>query len=122
MKYIKQFALIALITFIGEVLNFLLPLPVPGSIYGMLLLFLCLKLGVIKLRQVEDVANLLLGVMPIFFIAPTAGIMDSYGLIKNDLLGITILCVVSTTVVMGVTGRVSQAIMKKDNEKKGEAS
>ena len=95
MKYIKQFAIIAAITFLGEVLNYLLPLPVPASIYGMVLLFVCLKTGIIKLSQIEDTANLLLGIMPIFFISPTVGIMDSFGLIKNDLLGILVLCIVS---------------------------
>lgn len=41
MKYVKQFAIIALMTFLGEFFNYLLPLPVPASIYGMLL-FICL--------------------------------------------------------------------------------
>ena len=118
MKYIKQFTIIAAITFLGEVLNYLLPLPVPASIYGMVLLFVCLKTGIIKLSQIEDTANLLLGIMPIFFISPTVGIMDSFGLIKNDLLGILVLCIVSTSVVMAVTGWVSQAIMNHDSKAK----
>ena len=120
MKYIKQFAIIALITFLGEVLNTLLPLPVPASIYGMVLLFLSLKTGLLKLSQVEDTADLLLGVMPIFFIVPTVGIMDSFSLIKNNLGGILFICIISTMVVMFVTGRVSQAIMKHDSKKKEE--
>ena len=65
MKYIKQFAIIVLMTFLGECLNLLLPLPVPASIYGMVLLFVCLQTGIIKLAQIEETADLLLGVMPI---------------------------------------------------------
>ena len=118
MKYVKQFVVIAVITFLGEILNYLLPLPVPASIYGMVLLFLCLKFGVIKLSQVEETADWFLSVMPIFFIVPTIGIMDSYILIKNELLQIVILSVVSTVVVMVVTGWVSQLIMKYDAKKK----
>ena len=120
MKYIKQLVLIALITFFGEVLNYLLPLPIPASIYGMVIMFLCLKTGIIKLERVEDTADLLLNVMPIFFIAPTVGIMDSFGLIKNDLFGILVICIISTMVVMLVTGHVSQAIMKHDSKVKEE--
>ena len=119
MKYIKQFVIIALITFLGEVLNFLLPLPVPGSIYGMILLFAALKTGVLKLSKIEETADLLLSVMPIFFIVPTVGIMESFGMIKHALGEILVVCVVSTMVVMAVTGWVSQAIMKKDDEKRG---
>ena len=118
MKYVKQFVVIAVITFLGEILNYLLPLPVPASIYGMVLLFLCLKFGVIKLSQVEETADWFLSVMPIFFIVPTIGIMDTYILIKNELLQIVILPIVSTVVVMVVTGWVSQLIMKYDAKKK----
>lgn len=118
MKYVKQFVIIALITFLGEVLNFILPLPVPGSIYGMVILFLALKSGVLKLSRIEDAADLLLSVMPIFFIVPTVGIMDSFGMIKHALAEILVVCVVSTMVVMAVTGWVSQAIMKRDDQKK----
>ena len=120
MKYVKQFAMIGLVTLIGEILNYLLPLPVPASIYGMVLLFLCLKFRVIRLDQVEETADWFLSVMPIFFIVPTVGIMDSFQMIKNEFLQILILCVVSTVVVMVVTGWVSQLIMQKDAKKKEE--
>ena len=120
MKYVKQFAVIGLVTLIGEILNYLLPLPVPASIYGMVLLFLCLKFRVIVLSQVEETADWFLSVMPIFFIVPTVGIMDSYLLIKNELLQIVTLSVVSTVVVMVVTGWVSQLIMRRDAKKKEE--
>lgn len=120
MKYVKQFAVIGLVTLIGEILNYLLPLPVPASIYGMVLLFLCLKFRVIGLSQVEETADWFLSVMPIFFIVPTVGIMDSYLLIKNELLQIVTLSVASTVVVMVVTGWVSQLIMRRDAKKKEE--
>jgi len=116
MKYIKQFALISLITFLGEILNLLLPLPVPASIYGMVLLFMCLMTGLIKLPQIEETADLLLNVMPIFFISPTVSIMSSVGMMKDDLLGVLLTCIVSTLVVMAVTGWVAQAVMKRSEK------
>ena len=116
MKYIKQFALIALITFLGEILNLLLPLPVPASIYGMILLFVCLMTGLVKLPQIEETADLLLGVMPIFFISPTVSIMSSIGMIKDDLFGVLLTCIVSTIVVMAVTGWVAQLVMKRSEK------
>ena len=116
MKYIKQFAVIALMTFIGEVLNLLIPLPVPASIYGMVLLFLSLQTGILKLSQIEETADLLLGVMPIFFIAPTVSLMSSIGAIKDSLLGVFITCVVSTAAVMVVTGLVAQAVIRHEKK------
>lgn len=113
MKYIKQFAIIALLTFLGEVLNLLLPLPVPASIYGMILLFLCLQTGILKLSQIEETADLLLGVMPIFFISPTVSLMSSMGVMKDSLIGVFLTCIISTAVVMVVTGIVSQAVIRR---------
>lgn len=121
MKYVKQFTIIALMTFLGECLNRLLPLPVPASIYGMVLLFLSLQTGIIKLGQIEEAADLLLGVMPIFFISPTVSLMSSIGVIKDSLVGVFVICLVSTFVVMAVTGLVSQTIIRKDKKEAGKS-
>lgn len=118
MKYIKQFAVIASMTFMGEILNSLLPLPVPASIYGMVLLFLCLQTGILKLSQIEETADLLLGVMPIFFISPTVSLMSSIGAIKDSLVGVVVICIVSTAVVMAVTGLVSQWVIRHERKEK----
>lgn len=118
MKYVKQFAIIALMTFLGECLNLLLSLPVPASIYGMILLFLSLQTGILKLYQIEETADLLLAVMPIFFISPTVSLMSSIGVIKDSLVGVLVICLLSTIIVMAVTGLVSQAIIRHDKKKK----
>ena len=112
MKYVKQFAIIALMTFLGEFFNYLLPLPVPASIYGMLLLFVCLQTGIIKLSQIEETADLMLNVMPIFFISPTVSLMRSISVIKDSLLAVFLISIISTAVVMAVTGLVSQAVIR----------
>lgn len=117
MKYIKQFAIIGAMTFLGECLHILLPLPIPTSIYGMLLLFLGLLTGVIKLSQIEETADFLLNIMPIFFVAPTVSLMTSLPNVKDSILGIFIICLVSTVVVMGVTGVVSQGIIRSRKKK-----
>ena len=58
MKYVKQFVIIIAISFIGEFLKYLLPLPVPASIYGMVLMFVALLTGILKLDDVKDTAKL----------------------------------------------------------------
>lgn len=121
MKYVKQFAIIALMTFLGECLNHFFPFPVPASIYGMVLLFLSLQTGVLKLSQIEETADLLLGVMPIFFISPTVSLMSSIGVIKDSLLGVFVTCIVSTAVIMAVTALISQGIIRS-GKKEGDIS
>lgn len=119
MKYIIQAGIIATISFIGELLHFFVPLPIPASVYGMVILFVLLCLKVIKLPQVEDVANWLLSVMPIFFIAPSVGIINSFDSIKGQVLPLVFICFISTIVVMALTGLVAQGVIHLQNRKKG---
>ena len=75
MKYIHQFLIIMSISFIGELLS-LLPLPVPASVYGLLILLTCLFTGVIKLKDVEDVADWLILIMPVLFVPSAVSLMN----------------------------------------------
>lgn len=68
MKYVKQFLIILVISFIGEILKYLLPLPIPASIYGMVLLFTGLMTGLIKLEAVRETGKFLIEIMPVMFI------------------------------------------------------
>ena len=68
MKFLQQAVIIAAITFAAEIIKYLVPLPVPASIYGLVLLFALLKSGVLKLGQIEDVGGLLLELMPLLLV------------------------------------------------------
>lgn len=117
MNYIFQLAIIFGISFLGEVLNAILPLPIPASVYGLAILFLLLCTKIIKLEQVETVAEYLMAIMPLFFIEPTVGIMNSYGLVKGNLLTLFIACFLSFVAVIAVTGLVSQTIILSGKKK-----
>ena len=112
MKYMFQLSIIFGISFIGELLNRVLPLPVPASVYGLIIMFLLLCTKVIKLEQVETVSGYLMEIMPLFFIEPTVGLMKSYGLVKGNILPLFIACFLSFGVVMVTTGLVSQAMIR----------
>ena len=119
MKYLRQFLIILAISFIGELLNRLLPLPVPASIYGMAILFICLCTGIIKLDSVKETGNFLIEVMPVMFIPAGVGLMASWGVLKPMLIPVSIITVVAIVTVMAVTGRVSQMIIRHEEKKKG---
>ena len=112
MKYVKEFGIILIVSLVGELLNYFLPLPVPASIYGLVLMFLCLMLGVIKLSDVHDTACFLIEIMPIMFIPPL-GLMASWDIIQANLVAYLIIATVTTIVVMAVSGLVTQAVLKK---------
>ena len=118
MKYIKESAIIFGITMIGEFLNKLLPLPVPAGVYGLFLLLLLLCTKVLKLEAIEATGNFLLDTMPIMFIPASVGLIDSYDAMKAILIPLIVTCLISTVVVMGVTGKVTEFMVKllKKNE------
>lgn len=108
MKYLSQFLIILGFTFAGEALQRLLPLPIPASVYGLILLFCALCLGLVKLEQVKAVGSFLASILPILFVAPTVGIVEYWSLISEKLLPIALLLLGSTVLTFGITGRVVQ--------------
>lgn len=118
MKYIRQLLLILLITFIGEVLKYLIPLPIPASIYGLLLLLAGLLLGVIKLDSVRETSKFLIEIMPLMFIPAAVGLLDSWGALSEILVEVIVISVVSTVLVMGISGKVTQIIIRREEKRK----
>lgn len=120
MKYVKQFLIILLISFIGEGLNYAIPAPIPASIYGMVILFVCLCTKIIKLDDVKDTGMFLIEIMPLMFIPAGVGLMKSWGVLKPLIVPVLVITVVSLVAVMGVSGRVSQRFIANE-DKKGES-
>lgn len=118
MKYIFQLGVIMGVSFLGEVLNRLIPLPVPASIYGLVLMFLGLLSRAIPLEWVRGTGKFLIAVMPVMFVPAAVGLMDSWGLMRAMLAPLAVISVVSTFAVMGVSGRVAQAVLRR---RKGDA-
>ena len=112
MKYIKQVFIIFGITMAGEVLNAVLPLPVPSGVYGLFLMLLGLCTKVIKVSDVEDVGNFLLDTMPMMFIPVSVGLIESYGAMKAVLVPLFAISVISTIIVMVVTGKMTELIIR----------
>ena len=112
MKYLKQFLIILAISLIGEILKAVLPLPIPASIYGMVLLFVALLSGLIKLDQVRDTGKFLIEIMPVMFVPAGVGLMSSWGVLAPVLLPVSIITVITIFTVMGATGVISQFIIR----------
>ena len=113
MPYLFQFGMILAISFVGELLHALLPLPVPASIYGILILFALLYFKVIRIPQIRQASMFLIEIMPIMFIPPAVGLMASWDVIQANLVAYLIIAAVTTIVVMAVSGLVTQEVLKK---------
>lgn len=117
MKYIKQFFTIIAVCLIGEWCHEVLPLPIPASIYGLVFMLIGLVCGVIKLEQVDETATFLVEIMPIMFIPAGVGLLVSYDALKPNLVSVSVITLLTTVIVMGVTGVVAQIIMKHTKRK-----
>lgn len=112
MKYLKQFLVILVIAFAGEVLKYIIPLPIPASIYGLIILFVGLLTGLIRLEQVREAGKFLIEIMPVMFIPAAVGLLESWGVLQPMFLPVIIITLVSTVVVMAATGISSQLIIR----------
>ena len=120
MKYLKQLVIILGLSFVGEFLNYFLPLPIPASIYGLVLMLTLLCTGVLKVSSVKETSAFLLDVMPVMFIPAAAGVINQWSVIQPILIPWILIMLVVTLIVMAVTGRVTQGMIntrrKGDNK------
>ena len=113
MKWMKQFGIILLVSFVGEVLEKWIPLPIPASIYGIILLFLCLKLRIIPHESVHETGKFLIEIMPLMFIPAAVGLVNAWGIIRSNLLAYAVITVLSTALVMLVSGHATQLALRR---------
>ena len=118
MRFIRQYLIILLVSFLGEVLKAILPLPIPASIYGLVIMLALLVSKVVKLEHVEGASMFLIDIMPLMFIPASAGLIDIWPNLKPVLLPIVIITLVSTILVMVVSGKVTEFVIKLSEDKK----
>ena len=117
MKLLKQFLIILFVSFLGEILNYLIPLPIPASIYGILIMFLALELHIIPLSSVKDVGRFLIEIMPVMFIPAAVGLLNAWNILKPNWIIYTVIMFATTFIVMILSGKVTQAVIRKGKKK-----
>ena len=117
MKYITQLLYILLFSGLGELLEHIIPLPIPAAIYGLVLLLIALSTGLLKEEKIAATADFLISVMPLLFVAPAVKILQYWGLIAPNLAAICIIIAASTFLVFTVSGLVTKWIQARKGDK-----
>lgn len=117
MKYLSQFLIILGFTLVGEALQRIIPLPIPASVYGLVLLFLALCLKLVKVDQVKHTGSFLISLLPFLFVSHVVGIVEHWEAIRPQLLPIGLLIVATTALVFGVSGRLAQLLRKRGDHR-----
>ena len=124
MKLYVQLMIIFMISLVGEGISNVFHLPVPGSIIGLVLLFLALQFKLLRLRHISMVGNFLLANMTILFLPPAVGIMDKFQIIAPYLLPIILIvlgAIVLNVCVIAVVVQLIKTRFEGDYEE-GDAS
>jgi holin-like protein len=117
LKLFREALIILGIYLAGELLSTSLHLPIPGNILGMVILFILLCTKTVKVDNISNVTNFLLDHLAFFFIPAGVGLMASLGIIKSTWWQLLIVCILTTTIIIGVTGIIVQTISRKTKEK-----
>lgn len=113
MRYVREMALILTMSFLGEMARRAIPLPVPGSIYGLVFMYIALMTGVVKLESVKAVSSMLLAVMPLMFIPAAAGLIELGGVIAPMLGETFVVIVLATAAVMSASGFAAAWVIRR---------
>ena len=120
MKLLYQFGIILFVSFLGEILYLAIPLPIPASVYGLILMLVALCTSIIKLKQVKEAATFLIEIMPVMFIPAAAGLLDSWSSLKPIWIPVILITIITTVIVIAVTGQATQYLIHRENKNKRE--
>ena len=121
MKYLLQFGIIMAVSFAGELFHDFLPLPVPASIYGILILFSLLRFKILHVAQIKETAMFLISIMAFLFLPAAVGLVVAWPVMKSAILQYSAANVLSLIACMAGTGFAAQFLLsrlqKKENPK-----
>lgn len=110
---VVQIAILFLVYYIGTSIQQFFQLSIPGSVIGLIIMFLLLVTGIFPLRWIEQGASFMVKHLVLFFIPATVGILNYYTLFKGKGMLLFVITIVSTLLVMITSGLVSQALARE---------
>lgn len=118
-KIMIQIAIIYLIYMSGKYISSLISdfIVIPGNIIGMVILLLLLNTNLLKLSMIEKTGNFIIKYMGFFFVPLAVGLMDSYWLIKDSVIQILVVLIVSCICVMFVSSKVTDLLISYNERK-----
>lgn len=116
LKILKQVAVIFGVCLLGQAISEVIPIPFPGSVISMVIMFILFLVNWLKPKKLKEVNGFLLENMAFFFIPSGVGIITQFDVIKNSVLQIFIICVVSTVVTFAATAYTVKLVMNIQNK------
>lgn len=112
LNYLKQLMIILIAYFAGVIIQWAFNLPIPGTVLGLIILFLALYSGIVKTEMIEDICEVLISHMSFLFIPAGVGLITAFGMLQGNILSFSIIILVSTVLVWIVTAFVVKFLRK----------
>ena len=113
MNYLKEFVILCACLLLGSLTRKAINFPIPEAVYGMIYLFIALRLNILKPEEIEKTSNGILANLAFLFVPVGVGIMANYEVIQGRILKLVIIVLVGTAVTMGVTGIIVQSLQRR---------
>ena len=121
MKLLNQIFIVFCICFVGDIISYLLPIPFPGSVIAMVLLFILLCTGAVRKRRIEAITDFLLKNMSLMFIPPTVSIIGYLDVLGEVFVPFVLICLITTVITFLATAySVKLVIFLINRNKNGE--
>lgn len=104
---------ILIFSLIGEFISILIKFPIPGSVIGMIILFIFLEFKLIKMKKIERVGEFLLDNLGILFVPAGVGIMVKFDFIKEIWLSFFLIAIISTVISLVITVKIVEFVKLK---------
>lgn len=114
MKILRQICIILFINFLGEIIHLGFKTSAPGNVIGMILLLILLCSNVVKLEFIDEISDFFLKNLAFFFLPAGVGLISCMSLLSGHWGTILLICLISTSVVIAVTGITIELFQKLD--------
>lgn len=117
MSILAQFGILMVSLLVGTLLRLVIPFPIPATVYGMIVLFILLKINLVKVDDVEPVSSKLLANLAFLFVPAGVGMITEFKTLEGSLVKVLLIILISDSITFIVTGHVVQFIQGRLKKK-----
>ncbi|ANZ96036.1 antiholin LrgA [Brochothrix thermosphacta] len=111
--FLQQAFIFAIVMLVANIIKGFLPMPMPASAIGLILLFIALSTKIVKVEQVEGLGNKLISIISFLFVPAAISVINSLGILSTSGLQIMLIIIVATVILLAITGWSTQVFLKK---------
>ncbi|MBU8695529.1 antiholin-like murein hydrolase modulator LrgA [Bacillus pumilus] len=110
--FLSQAFIFATVMFVSNLISMYLPIPMPASVIGLVLLFVLLTTKMVKLEQVEQLGTSLTGLISFLFVPSGISVIQSLGVMQEVGVQVVGVIIIATIMLLAATGLFSQLLMQ----------